>query len=272
MQIYDYTHDAPRQQLGDLKLESAAFDEVFAHYNTFWSSPAKVRANLSDEAIYARSNLILRQLEEVERLLKEHGFPTDVRVVLLIGNHTANGHAFLGKQGATAWFAVECFESELETKIFVMHEIIHALHYRDRPEYSFQTMEQKRNVARQLITEGIATYLTRQILGVSSGVALWADRLPVPRLNSWIENCQTCERELFHFVMSHFESSDAAIRIFLAEDPNNIYSYRAGYYAGLKLIELIVTNNHFNERDLLKIPFDEMKQLVWNELQSLNSR
>jgi hypothetical protein len=199
--------------------------------------------------------------------LQENGFLTeDLSAILFVGDHSANGHAFLDNGKPVAWFAIECFATELEAKIFTLHELIHALHYAARPEFAFNTMEQKRYVSRQLISEGIATYLTKRLWNVNDDVALWADKLSPAQLHSWMTACQNSEKELFQFVAANFDSSDPSIHIFHAANPKDIYSYRAGYYAGLKLIESIALDNNFNDLELINTPLAEMKQLVWNTL------
>jgi uncharacterized protein YjaZ len=214
---------------------------------------------------------MLRQLATADVLLRENGFSTEnVSAILFVGNNSANGHAFLDHGKTVAWFAIECFESELDARVFTMHELVHALHFAARPEYAFNDVVKQRNVARQLITEGIASYLTKSILNVTDETALWANRLPANQLHTWMTACRNSEKKLFQFIVANFESCDSPIKIFYAANPEDIYSYRAGYYVGLKLIESILANNDFSNRDLLNIPLEEMKRLVWNELRSFN--
>ncbi len=194
-----------------------AAEKVIEHYSTFWSGENFEPAPIAEIELATRRWLILRHLAAAEAKLKESGFQAEhLHAALLIGNGSANGHAFLDSDGLIAWFAIECYESELEAKVFVMHELIHALHYATRPEFAFETIEQKNLISRQLITEGIATYLTKRLWNLSDEKALWADTLPDAQLRSWMMACRNSERELFEFVTNNFDSSDSAIELFHA--------------------------------------------------------
>ena len=272
MKIVDLTPDYLKSLAGKASFEEyrSTYAAFFDHYRKFWGGNDTFVPTLTIEEVKTRRELMLRHLVAANTRLREHGFSTgEMSIVLFVGNRSADGHAFLDTDGAVAWFTIECFDSELEAKIFTMHELIHALHYTAQPEFAFHTVEHQRNIARQLIAEGIATYLTKRLWNETDEAALWADKLPDAQLQAWMTACKNAENTLFQFVAANFESSDPSIEIFYSANPENIYSYRAGYYAGLKLIESIAADNHFSDRDLLNIPMNEMKRLVWNELQSL---
>jgi hypothetical protein len=275
MKIVDLTPDYLKSLAGKASFEEyrSTYAAFFDHYRKFWGGNDNFVPTLTIEEVKTRRDLMLRHLVASNTRLRECGFSTgDMSVVLFVGNRSADGHAFLDTDGAVAWFTIECFDSELEAKIFTMHELIHALHYAAQPEYAFQTVEHQRNIARQLIAEGIATYLTKRLWNETDGAVLWADKLPDAQLQAWMTDCRNAENTLFQFVAANFESSDLSINLFFSANPEDIYSYRAGYYVGLKLIGSIASANNFSDSDLLHIPLHEMKRLVWNELQSLTSK
>ncbi len=272
MEILDLTPDYVKFLSGEIRFEGYRSTHLlfFEHYFTFWGNEGEFIPTLALAGVKSRQERMFRELAAADMLLREQGFSTeDMQVILLVGNHSANGHALLDGGSPVAWFAIECFESELEAKIFTMHELIHALHYAARPEFAFENTEQKQNLSRQLITEGIATYLTKRLWNVTDETALWANKLPAEQRDSWMAACKHSEKELFKFAAARFESSDPSIELFYSANPDDIYSYRAGYYIGLKLIESIASKNDFSYRNLLSVPMDEMKRLIWNELQSL---
>ena len=269
MEIVDLTRYYLRFLAGETSFEEYKSSNIsfFGHYLKFWSCGKSIFPSLSFDDVKFRRELVIGTLVTANERLHENGFSTeDLKIILFIGNNAANGHAFLDSGRPVAWFAIECFKSGLEAKVFTLHELIHALHYGERPEYYFNNTEEKNSVSRQLITEGIATYLTKNILNLSDEVALWADSIPAEQIHSWLDSCRNSEKELFQFVAANFESSDPAIELFYAANPNNIFSYRAGYYVGFKVIESIAADNNFSNRDLLKIPLNSMKHLVRNTL------
>ena len=243
--------------------------EFLDHYQKFWAGTTIENSSLSANEIALRQALVLRHVNASAELLRVRGFSTDrIRAILFVGNGSANGHAYLDREGAVAWFAIECFKRELETKVFTMHELIHALHYAARPEFSFQTIEQKNTVWRQLITEGIATYLTKRLWNLTDEETLWADALPPEQIQSWMTACRDSEKRLFDLLRENFESHDLSIDLFYASNPADIFSFRAGYYVGMKVIESIATQYHLSHCDLLNVTSAEMKRLVLETLRS----
>lgn len=123
--------------------------------------------------------MIERQVEMPSVLLTAKGLDTRYITALLVhGNGAANGHAYLHKVNTYAWFAVECYQSQLETEVFVMHELVHAIHYKVSPGVYFTTADEKAQLSRQLIAEGVATYITCEVLGISDAEALWGMQYP----------------------------------------------------------------------------------------------
>ena len=227
--------------------------------------------SLSAEETTTGRSRMLRHLASAEEYLHNAGFSTEhLRTLLMVGTHAANGHAYLDRKGAVAWFAIECFHGKMDTKVFTMHELIHALHYEARPEFAFTTIKKKNLVWRQLITEGIATYLTKHLLNITDEAALWADAIRAKQIQRWMAACRIAEKELFRLVGDTFESSDPSIALFSAANPEDIFSYRAGYYVGLTTIESIASENNFSVYDLLHLPSQDLKRLVWNHIQSRN--
>ena|ERR1700733_6292910 len=245
--------------------------EFFDQYRKYWGSGKSFLHALSFKDVKSRRELLLQHLTLADEELRKNGFSTDnLQAILFVGNNSANGHAFLDNEKPVAWFAIECFKSELEAKVFTMHELIHALHYATRPEFFFSNIEEKNSISRQLITEGISTYLTKPLWNLSDEESLWADAIPAKQIHSWMAACRSSEKELFQYVAANFESSDPSIELFYAANPDDIYSYRVGYFVGLKVIESIVADNNIGYQELLNTTLAEMKRLVLSTLQKKN--
>ncbi len=54
-------------------------------------------------------------------------------------------------------------------------------------------------------------------------------------------------------VYKNFNSFDDSLNIFYANDEKDILKYRAGYYAGLKLVEQILISQRITLLELLKL-------------------
>ncbi len=253
-------------------------NKSYKHYDTVWGKSRARRESISEKQMGLRVERIVRQAHFAENKFKRrHILLKGINLVMIHGDGSANGHALPSKSGAIVWVAAECFHTALETKVFVTHEIAHGIHYREEPGFAFHTMEEKRLVWRQLITEGVATYLTKKALKVPDEIALWADTLPPDQLRSWMEACRNRERELFEYIERNFDSSDPSISLFYAADPNDIFAYRAGYYAGLKLIEKVCKENKIRDWDLPTISVDMLRGYVrsafrnWNYVDNLQT-
>lgn len=181
---------------------------------------------------------------------------------LFVGQNCSNGHAFKENGRFNVWLPVEAYESKEDIDTFVIHEIVHAFHYSANPKFYFKTKEEKMNVGRQLITEGIATYLTSKILKVSDKKALWADLLDQKELRDWFSACEDKRRELFDHVLNNFSLSKEDIQIFWANDPSDIYKYRAGYFVGLEVIKEFVRKEKVSDIDIINIKRDILEEKV----------
>ena len=176
-------------------------------------------------------------------------------------------HAFKDKNRFIVWIPIEAYETKAQVDFFVSHEIAHALHYARTLDFYFQTESEKYSIARQLITEGVATYLAMKITGAYEEDALWADYLPIGERTRWMEECKQKRAELFQFCVKNFNTTNR--EFFEANKPNDIYRYRAGYYVGLKITEKIfIDTNGMEAMNLLEVPRKEFEQLALQALRT----
>ncbi len=271
---FPWVEPYPELRRNDISWYDSAWkrdDEIYRHYKRYWSTPQSGKKRIPKVQIELGRKRIEHQLLFVRKQFKRrHLCFKGVHLVEIAGNNSANGHAFPGEDGTIVWLAVECFTTFLETKIFVTHALVHGIHYRDQPGFAVHTTEEKHLVWRQLITEGVATYLTKKILKVPDEIALWADVLPPGELASWMDACRARERELFEYIDRNFDSSDPASALFYAADPHDIFTYRAGYYAGLKLIEKVCKEQKIRDSELPTLPVDMMQEYVRDALRNWN--
>ena len=247
----------------DIAEYQSSYPAFFNHYAKFWGGGATPATMLPGELVELRRELVLRHLYAASSRLEECGIGTEgIRAVLFVGNNLANGHAFLDGDTCVAWFALETFETELTCKVFVMHELIHALHYKATPQFFFTTKEEQYSISRQLVVEGIATHLTKSLWGLTDEEALWGDVLTPEEIRAWMRRCSDVEQQLLDFVLDHFDSSNPSIQLFNHTDSSDIYSNRAGYFAGFKVIERIASSNELTPYELLTIPHDKLMTLT----------
>ena len=238
-----------------LDLYKKNMPELLEHYFKYWALESYFHKSLKTESeVKEKTEMIKSRLDFIKNKLNDFGFDTsDVEIILFVGQNCTNGHAFKKEGKFIVWLPVEAYESNKDIDIFVTHEIIHALHYTKNPDFYFDTKEEKINVGRQIITEGLATYLTSKVLNISDEKALWADFLSRDELKKWFDSCEAKKYELYDFVLKNFNSSDEDIQIFWANDPKDIYKYRSGYFVGLDLIKEFVKEENVSDKDILEI-------------------
>ncbi len=254
----------------NLEKYEKAFPELFEHYFTFWAQKNYWHKELNKEQVAERKKLVADRLPIIERTLAEHGFSTkNLQVVLMVGQGTTNGHAFKHKKKFVAFLPIEGYETTEQVDIFVTHEILHALHYSAQPDFYFTTQEEKDSVFRQLVTEGLAIYITKEALGISDGKALWADYLSSDEQSKWMKSCESEKQNLFGETQKLIEEKSTKPDLFYANDPDDIRKYRAGYFIGLEIVREIARKNNFTTHNLLhtrKGSFEEMvKDILYDK-------
>jgi len=262
MRVTDLTGTYQKQLVttNDRQAHEASFPELFDHYYRFWASREREVARCNEAALEARKSWISRHLERLQATLAKYGLDLDsIEILYMVGVGTSNGHAFRFDDRMIVWLPLETYTSEKLVEIFVTHEVIHALHYLHSPEFYFETEEDKLRLSRQLITEGVATYLTKVLLNVSDAEALWADYQCEQDSKKWIAACEKEDTNLLRLIAANFYLPGDELGIFYANDPDDIYNYRSGYYAGLRLIEELVAKKRLSPGKLLKLSRGEFE-------------
>lgn len=247
----------------DLKAYEKTFPDLFDQYFTYWASRRNWHQELGEAAIKERKELVLSRLPIIGSNLSRAGFDTEhIRTVLMVGQGTTNGHAFRHQDEFSVFLPLEGYSTTEQVDIFVTHEIVHALHYAAQPDFFYETPEEKDSVARQILTEGIATYLTKTVMNVSDGAALWADYLSEDKLENWMKSCISEKQRLFEEVREIIKNNKTAVGLFATEDVKDIRTYRAGYFVGLELVKGISMKHGFSAPDLLRIDRKRLEQMV----------
>ena len=244
---------------GDETAYDATYPALFEHLRRHWDGegfPAHEATTL-----YRRAAAIKEALTTLARRWSQQGVEEALDVVLLAWKGTSNGHAFLDEaRGRTVvWLPVEGYPSSLMIRVFVTHEMAHALHYRRRPEFYFRDEAERCQVGRQLLTEGVATLLSACLWGLEPLTALWADFLPREEGERWLRRCQAAEGEMAAFALHHWESHEADNAFFSLQDEGDVLRYRGGYYLALRLLERIAEEHQMSAVALLDVPRERLE-------------
>lgn len=206
------------------------------------------------EALFPEVKQALQQATGVDRMPD---------CVALLGNGTANGHAVLQGENSYAWIALEAYTGEHQLRVFMTHEIVHALHYHAVPAWYPHTKAQYLETGRALFTEGLASWLTMKALGVSAEEALWGGYINDTAAAAWTQELATTEHDAWAKLKQHWTQPAATGLLFSANDAAPADN-RAGYYYGLKLIERLAETRSVAQ--LLALVPEEVKIFVEQEM------
>ncbi len=265
MKIIDLTEAYVRRVLGED--DRAAYERshpaLFRHYFEYWADRRRFTPTLDEADLRIRTATVTEVIHRLSPRLTARGWDvTGLRIILFVGQGTSNGHAFRDGDSYAVWIPVETYQSVLGTEVFVTHEIAHAMHYRLMPDFFFTTRAEKLLVSRQLITEGLATYLSSQALKLEIGAALWADYLPPQALQKWLSECRSSEQDLKRFVLENFASDDPRLGLFYARDPRDVFQFRGGYYVGLRFLKELVRRRRLTAGELLRLPRPQFERFA----------
>lgn len=272
MQIIDLTENYFRDYIenGNRQAYENSFPELFDHYYQFWTKRELEIVGVKNDDIQIRKSWINQLIEKLTGIFANHEIDFKaIDFVYFIGVGTTNGHAFKYQDRYYIWLPLETYTSEKLVDVFVTHEIAHALHYQHSPLFYFGSKDEQLRMSRQLITEGLATYITRQLLGITAMQALWDDYLSENDTEAWWRKCAAEQRNLLRLIYDNYYKSDRNIEIFYADNPDNIYQFRSGYYAGLKVIENYATKDRLTLKELLGLPRAKFEKDIFALIQSL---
>lgn len=175
----------------------AAHRDVFDVYYRSYSDPRRRTAAVADVSRIsplvrereARAQALARQTEQDFRA---QGLLDELDVVLLVGNHTANGWIaeFHGRQ--SLFVALELLGDPPYDGIVISHEAVHLAHM----HHGAATWPD--DVGACLIQEGVATAASRDLHpGLSDSGYLWTD----DQHDLWVRECREAERVLTAVVL-----------------------------------------------------------------------
>jgi uncharacterized protein YjaZ len=190
-----------------------------------------------------------------------------VDVLLATGCASSNGHAYLEGGRGVAWISASAYPSDETVRIFATHELLHAVHYAASPSFCFSTVEEKNHVGRQLIVEGMATYLTKEVLGVSDAEALWADYLSAEERDDVMRRYEEGMAESAASILVEWDVSGS--EYFFANEPGDIDRYRSGYFIGLHVIRAIAERYAHAPSSLLLLSRERIEMLAKEELAAI---
>ena len=209
----------------------AAHRDVFDVYYRSYSDPQRRDGAAAD---VPRVSPLVRERESraeaiawrTEQQFRAQGLLDELSVVLLVGNHTANGwiEEFHGRQ--TMFVALELLGVPPYDGMLFSHEAVHLAHMHQG------AANWPDDVASHLIQEGIATAASRELHpGMSDSAYLWND----DQHDEWVGECRQAGRALAQVVLGEMATPAEAAHVeglFAPDRQAGTLPSRSGYWLG----------------------------------------
>ena len=241
----------------------AAHRDVFDVYYRSYSDP---RRRTDAVANVARISPLVKEREaraealarQAEQEFRAQGLLHELDVVLLVGNHTANGWVaeFHGRQ--SLFVALELLGGPPYDGVLVSHEALHLAH----AHHGAATWPD--DVGACLIQEGIATAASRVLHpGLSDSGYLWTDDQHDP----WVHECREAERALTAVVLHELATPAEAPHVkglFAPGWQASALPTRSGYWLADLLAQHWLSQHSL--RDVLRWDYAEATDRASNDL------
>jgi hypothetical protein len=182
----------------------------------------------------------------------------ELDVVLLVGNHTANGwiEEFHGRQ--TMFVALELLGAPPYDATLFSHEALHLAHMHHG------AANWPDDVGSHLIQEGVATAASRELHpGLPDGGYLWND----DQHDSWVRECREAERALAAVVLDEMATPAEAAHVqglFAPDCQAGTLPSRSGYWLGDLLAQHWLSQHSL--REVLSWDYAEATDRAANDL------
>jgi hypothetical protein len=243
------------------------FDELF---NTFMKN-SEVKSELTlqasklniEETVY-KINIIKEKINNIYSYMhKQLIFKNLPKFILFIGGENSwDAHGMIINNEPYVFINITMVIPRLEIKefdmeLFIVHEMIHAIHYNCSPEFylgNYITLEDK--YLKKLISEGMATFMSSKILNKKLEKAFWIGFITDYEVTEWVKNAEDLVGNIGEKLKVSLEenkfNNELFSQLFYVKNLETLSSYRLGYYYGAKIIEKLGGNY-----DLLKASYNE---------------
>jgi len=250
--ILDFYSPRPHTTIDvDVKSLERAIAEQLTKY---WGGYVESRRSSDSSTIELRGLL----KNAIQRIQTPEFETADVLLVVLDDCALVNGHAFVKNGIGIAFYVLKDGYSIAFHRVFAMHEIIHAIHYKLNSTFAFDTSEWQQQTSRQLLCEGIATVFTAIALRISMKEALWSDALSHATVDGWMLACESSKGELCQQVLDNFDLN-ATSGLFQFVPEAVPIANRSGYWLGSLFIYDLLDKG-WSAQEILLAPYSVLSE------------
>lgn len=239
------------------RVHSDFFNEFSRHFDTSSEFDAEVEGILAAtdrDKTFANIRRLHSEIQELvprlADLVGEHEV-SRLKFATIIGRGTWDGHALMMNDEPVVFFDMTLMNEHLshpgfELETHVLHEMVHGLHYASQPAFYFAAHGTfAEGLRKRMIAEGVATYLSHRLSGVSAAKALWFGYLDDTRYRRWSAVAEEKRQSVWFrsqepSVSKETQESLEEQLLYLPdgiENPNGRLAYYYGYHLATSLSE-----------------------------------
>ncbi|HEY8890334.1 MAG TPA: DUF2268 domain-containing putative Zn-dependent protease [Clostridium sp.] len=259
--------------INEIFRQESFFEEyfkVFREYKEFDENIINsIQHNLELNDVINLSNTLISKFEKKTNILSRNNIKSDIGLIIFIGDGHIDGHSIFLNNSTYVFidlYAISSrFNKKYDLEAFLSHEIIHAVHYDLNKEFypeNYNLTEDK--YLKTLIVEGMATYMSISLFGISENSAYWVGLLAKHEVNEWVCNCENMKTNiginLKELISNREFDKNIYDRLFCIIKSENFTSYRIGYYYGCQIVKMIYYENSINE--VFRLEFKDIKKYI----------
>jgi len=228
-----------------------------------------IQCSLEINDVINLSNTLISKFEKKTDILSRNDIKSDIGLIIFIGDGSIDGHSIFLNNSTYVFIDIYATISRsnknYDLEAFLSHEIMHAVHYDLNKEFypeNYNLTEDK--YLKTLIVEGMATYMSISLFGISENSAYWFGLLAKHEINEWVYNCEIMKTNiginLKELISDSKFDKNIYDKLFCIIKSENFTSYRIGYYYGCQIVKLIYFENSINK--VLRLGFNDIKKYI----------
>lgn len=186
--------------------------------------------------------------------------------ILIYGDGSIDGHGIIVDEKAYVILdlnAIRQAANLYNMKTFLLHEMVHPLHYKLRPEFYFSEYISVEEIYfKRLIEEGIATKLSGDCLSEPIEDVYWFGYLEKTKVDEWVDYCENNRLEISKKLKNCIEMNQIDYQLydqlFSVIDSGHMTNSRLAYYYGTKIVQNLLKK--YTARQILELEYSQMLQ------------
>lgn len=228
----------------------------------------EIKENRNNELLKFSSWLKSKIIEITDKLRQQFNIDDIPETVLFIGDGSIDGHGVVIENQAYGLFEISTLVDSIKlynADVFLAHELIHPIHYQLNSGFfagKWNSIEEY--YFKRLISEGIATYFSKDIVSTRVEEGYWFGFLKDQELQEWINYCEENKSIISSKLAKSLNKEELDLdlyrQLFSIVGYENLTKFRLAYYYGTCIIEKINKNHTFEQ--ILELGYKDLRNYI----------